>query len=201
MEQRRAWLMRGIIGASLAALVLSLSAWWVSYGKNLHYIAEVTARGASDLHLTAGSPPAARVRGRLERLGETALTADDLQRLAEGLHVRLFAPGETILRQGDAGESFFVIHRGHVSVHVGTDGAQQEVARLGAGQFFGEMSLMTGDRRSATVRAREPRVVESPLWKERVRERLQRYGVREGPATWRLRENAVTTTAEVLDEA
>ena len=51
------------------------------------------------------------------------------------------------------------------------------------------------------VRAREPRVVESPLWKERVRERLQRYGLRVGPATWRLREAAAATGGVgVLDE-
>jgi len=103
----------------------------------------------------------ARERSVAERL--TALAAvdfldplqeEDRKRLAEQLRVRRFAPGETILRQGDPGASFFLIHRGDVSIHVtDPDGDSHEVARLGAGQFFGEMSLMTGDPRAATVRA------------------------------------------------
>ncbi len=98
------------------------------------------------------------VSERLTALGAVdfldPLQEDDRKRLAEQLRVRRYAPGETILRQGNPGESFFLIHRGDVSVHVtGPDGDSNEVARLGAGQFFGEMSLMTGDLRAATVRA------------------------------------------------
>lgn len=82
------------------------------------------------------------------------LLEQDRRRLAEQLRVRRFAPGETILRQGDDGQSFFLIREGKVSVHVtGPDAAVNEVARLRSGQFFGEMSLMTGDPRAATVRA------------------------------------------------
>jgi twitching motility protein PilT len=44
-------------------------------------LADVAARGASDLHLTAGSPPAARVRGSLQRLGDAPLSGEELQRL------------------------------------------------------------------------------------------------------------------------
>jgi small-conductance mechanosensitive channel/CRP-like cAMP-binding protein len=112
----------------------------------------------------------ARERSVAERLGALGavdfldpLLEQDRRRLAEQLRVRPFAPGETILRQGDEGQSFFLIREGEVSVHVaGPDtpsgavmhpGASNEVARLKAGQFFGEMSLMTGDPRAATVRA------------------------------------------------
>lgn len=60
---------------------------------------------------------------------------------------RLFTAGEEIVRQGDAGQELFVLVKGSVAVQV--DG--QEVARLGPGGFFGEMSLLTGEPRSATV--------------------------------------------------
>jgi CRP-like cAMP-binding protein len=60
---------------------------------------------------------------------------------------RLFTAGEEIVRQGDAGQELFVVVKGEVAVQV--DG--NEVARLGPGGFFGEMSLLTGEPRSATV--------------------------------------------------
>ena len=51
--------------------------------------------------------------------------------------------------EGEAGDSMFVLARGEASVTLAqTDGT---VATLGAGAFFGEMSLLTGDARSATV--------------------------------------------------
>ncbi|HET7436530.1 MAG TPA: mechanosensitive ion channel family protein [Thermoanaerobaculia bacterium] len=69
------------------------------------------------------------------------------EQLAGAARVHLFARGETILRHGAAGDSMFVLHDGHVSVRV----ADREVARLGAGAVFGEMALLTGERRTADV--------------------------------------------------
>ena len=66
---------------------------------------------------------------------------------------RLFGAGQTVVRQGQAGESMFVVCRGRVRVIVGESGA--EVATIGPGGYFGEMSLLTGDARSATVAAME----------------------------------------------
>jgi small-conductance mechanosensitive channel/CRP-like cAMP-binding protein len=63
----------------------------------------------------------------------------------------LYGAGEVIAREGEAGTSMFVLRRGEAIVTVA--GAEGEVARLHAGAFFGEMSLLTGDRRSATVTA------------------------------------------------
>ena len=61
----------------------------------------------------------------------------------------VFAKGEAIVRQGQPGHSLFVMKRGDASVMLaGTDG---EVARLRAGDVFGEMSLLTGEARTATV--------------------------------------------------
>jgi len=63
----------------------------------------------------------------------------------------VYAAGETVVRQGDEGGSLFVIRRGDVSVRLA--GAEGRVARLHGGDFFGEMSLLTGEKRNATVAA------------------------------------------------
>lgn len=77
--------------------------------------------------------------------------------LLSGLvHSRRYAAGEFILRRGDQGTDAFLVEHGAVAVVVeqGT-GQYTEVARLGPGKFFGEMSLLTGATRTATVRAVE----------------------------------------------
>jgi small-conductance mechanosensitive channel/CRP-like cAMP-binding protein len=77
-----------------------------------------------------------------------------LERLAERSLTCHFAPGEIVLRQGDVGHELFILQEGEVSVVVGRPGGSTaEVARLGPGKFIGEMSLMTGEPRSATVQA------------------------------------------------
>jgi CRP-like cAMP-binding protein len=78
-----------------------------------------------------------------------ALGEEGRQLLVTGSHETLFATGETIVRQGAPGASMFVIHSGEVRVTIEPGG--HEVARLGPGSFFGEMSLLTGDPRTANV--------------------------------------------------
>ncbi len=80
-----------------------------------------------------------------------ALSDDQRTQLARGAQLALFADGEIIVREGDRDASLFVVMRGDAAVSLaGTDG---EVARLHAGDFFGEMSLLTGEPRTATVSA------------------------------------------------
>ena len=71
--------------------------------------------------------------------------------LAVGAAEHTYGDGETIVSEGAPGASMFVVCRGRVAV---TIGAGQEVARIETGGFFGEMSLLTGEPRSATVSAR-----------------------------------------------
>lgn len=81
-----------------------------------------------------------------------ALNDEELARLAPRLKHLSFAPGEVILRQGDDGESMFLILQGKAGVLLTNEaGLSQQVAMLQAGDFFGEMSLLTGEKRSATV--------------------------------------------------
>ena len=71
--------------------------------------------------------------------------------LAKASQHHLFAGGESVVRQGAAGDSMFVVLKGRVRVVLEPSG--QEVAMIPAGGFFGEMSMLTGDPRSATVKA------------------------------------------------
>jgi CRP-like cAMP-binding protein len=75
------------------------------------------------------------------------------KKLAASIAVRVFAPGEVVVRQGDESNELFVIDKGEVVVELSSKSRTFPVAKLGAGKFFGEMSLMTGEPRRATVRA------------------------------------------------
>jgi len=83
------------------------------------------------------------------------LTAAERDNLAAGLRRAAYGRGEEIIRQGEQGDSLFVILRGRVEVRVASEGQEEVVDTLGAGSFFGEMCLLTGAPRSATVRAVE----------------------------------------------
>ncbi len=81
-----------------------------------------------------------------------------VRRLAAASQRRLFDAGETLVEENAAGRSLFVLERGSVRVlkaDPALGGKQVELAVLGEGAFFGEMSLLTGEPRSATVVARE----------------------------------------------
>jgi potassium efflux system protein len=56
-----------------------------------------------------------------------------------------------VTREGDKDDGMYILVEGEASVRIGTGPEEREVARLGAGQFFGEMSLMTGEARTASV--------------------------------------------------
>jgi len=103
---------------------------------------------------------AQRVAAILEVLDEvevlSPLSAEEKRQLAEGMRVHRYALGEHIVHQGEEGDCFFVLTSGRVEVSATDEGGFSTVlAQLGEGDFFGEMSLLTGERRSATVRALE----------------------------------------------
>ena len=84
------------------------------------------------------------------------LSAGELDRLAAKLSLKTFPRGAVIVRQGDLGASMFVLVDGKVTVTVHLRAGEQRVATLGPGNIVGEMSLLTGARRSATVTATRP---------------------------------------------
>ena len=86
-----------------------------------------------------------------DSLREIPLFADvsnrDLKRLAGSMHEKSFAPGEAVVSEGDGGIGFFVILDG--SARVSQRG--EDRGSLGSGDYFGEMALIDGDDRSATI--------------------------------------------------
>lgn len=83
------------------------------------------------------------------------LSEDEIQKLAKASKSRVFAPGETIVRRGAEGNSMFIIVRGAVNVRIPDKEGQRTINHLQTNDFFGEMSLLTGEPRSATVIAEE----------------------------------------------
>src|SRR3954447_17222736 len=96
-----------------------------------------------------------RVRVVLDAMPVLALLPDELRTLV----VESFAPvsyvfGEPIIRQGEAGDAFYVIERGRARVVVaGADGTEIPLDRFGPGDSFGETALLDDVPRTATVRA------------------------------------------------
>ncbi len=88
------------------------------------------------------------------------LTPVDAVAVTEMLHPHTVPAGEVIIRQGDPGDSLFLIARGVIRICRDEDesGSAQEVelATLMAGDYFGEMALLTGEPRTATCRAVSP---------------------------------------------
>jgi small-conductance mechanosensitive channel/CRP-like cAMP-binding protein len=77
----------------------------------------------------------------------------DREVLTAGMRRVSFAAGERIIEQGDPGDSLYLLRSGEIAVHLTLDGAGREVARVKPGDFFGEMSLVTGEPRQASCTA------------------------------------------------
>ena len=86
--------------------------------------------------------------------------------------IKRFAPGETIVRQGEIGDEMYVIIQGAVDVFAGRGRERRHRDRHGAVDVFGEMGLVRHHERSADVVAAEP--VEVLAVDERFLERIQR---------------------------
>jgi small-conductance mechanosensitive channel/CRP-like cAMP-binding protein len=79
------------------------------------------------------------------------LDEDQLSKLLMHARLQRFGRGEKVIEQGATGQSMFVLLHGEAQVLVGANGEQTQVATLRTGDYCGEMSLLTGEPRSATV--------------------------------------------------
>jgi CRP-like cAMP-binding protein len=79
------------------------------------------------------------------------LPPDQLESVVNESRVQLFAPSERLIEQGAQGASLFALVHGQVEVHLRHDGISKVVAKLGPGDCVGEMSLLAGEPRTASV--------------------------------------------------
>lgn len=89
---------------------------------------------------------------RKPKLLET-LNDEQIAKLADAMEVKVYKSGKDIIRQGDEGKEFFIVQSGEcvVTMRTGTD--VQEHARFKEGELFGELALVTGKPRAASVTA------------------------------------------------
>ncbi|HMF19853.1 MAG TPA: ATP-binding cassette domain-containing protein [Gemmataceae bacterium] len=83
------------------------------------------------------------------------LTPAALTKVADKMKRETFEQGTVIIRQGEEGDKFYLIRRGSVDVIIDEGQPSQEMLILKEGDFFGEIALITGQPRTATVRAKE----------------------------------------------
>ena len=104
-------------------------------------------------------PPEEVFNTTAERLNNLSIFAplsdEEIEKLANASKSRIYAPGESIVRRGEEGHSMYVIIRGGVKVQIPENDYQKTIGTLRENDFFGEMSLLTGEPRTATVIATE----------------------------------------------
>jgi CRP-like cAMP-binding protein len=81
------------------------------------------------------------------------LSRKDLSRLGRAVVERKYKKGETIVREGEQAVAFFIISKGKVEVLRGSGQKQTKIADIGSGSYFGEMALLDGLPRDATIKA------------------------------------------------
>lgn len=111
----------------------------------MHHVTEETLQAEAE----ARRARVFRYLRRVEVLD--ALSEDEMRDLASRARVEQYFRGETVIRQGTAGDSLYIIDNGLVEVLVSHDGRSEGLAQLGPRSFFGEMALLTGEERTATV--------------------------------------------------
>jgi CRP/FNR family cyclic AMP-dependent transcriptional regulator len=84
------------------------------------------------------------------------LTAEELDRIAKLIFIRFYRAGRTLFFEGTPGEVMYLIHSGKVGIYkTGRDRDEFLLATIGPGSYFGEMSLLDSQPRSATARILE----------------------------------------------
>jgi cGMP-dependent protein kinase 2 len=111
------------------------------------------------LKLIATAPAAARAVARISierqvlQMFGSGLTKDDISELVAGAEVLTKRAGEIVLAEGDEGTDIYIIRRGSMIVEKLVGGKPVFLSYLPAGSYVGEMALIDGGRRTATVKA------------------------------------------------
>jgi CRP-like cAMP-binding protein len=113
----------------------------------------------SNGHSETAEPQNARsLMGELRRLYINALSDDELALLASAIQSRQFGKGEVLMHEGDEGNSFYILRKGKVEIFAHGKGGEptkhlRDLDESAKDNFIGEIALLTGARRNATVRA------------------------------------------------
>ena len=99
------------------------------------------------------SHPASRAKVLAKATLFAGVSPEVLQLVAEGVRLARFSEGDHLIEQGSSGSDMYLLLEGAVDVLVDVDGKDVLVAHMQAGDYFGEMSLLTGEPRTATIRA------------------------------------------------
>lgn len=86
----------------------------------------------------------------------SSLSERQLALLAGVLHAVTFETNERIIRQGDVGDTFYIVEEGHVTCRMDDRNEPTEIASFGPGDYFGEMALLSDMPRNASVYAKGP---------------------------------------------
>jgi len=150
------WLDNYVIQHDTDALIRQ-RIWYVFQRENIDF-----AYPTRTIHVEAkpeDAPPDEVINNIAERLNRvsifTPLDDEEIERLANATTTRVYAPGEAIVRTGQVGNSMFVIVRGSVKIQIAEQDYLKTLNTLGENDFFGEMSLLTGQPRAANVIAVE----------------------------------------------
>ncbi len=81
----------------------------------------------------------------------TSLSGADIENIRRSATIKQIGKDELVFAQGDAGDCFYIIDHGSVSVFCEDQGRKKQLCILNSGDFFGEMALLNRDRRSASV--------------------------------------------------
>ncbi len=86
----------------------------------------------------------------------STLSPEELERVAQVVVPRRFGAGEVVFKEGDEGSTCYVVRSGRMrAVRANPDGRTITLAHFGPGDIFGEMAMLDGERRSATVESVE----------------------------------------------
>lgn len=132
--------------------------------RNLYVSGISVSKKKYDITYLKGEPTSERndVEFLLRHSVFDSLTAQEIEKLSEKSIRRLYLQGETVINYGDDGDSLFLLLEGTLSVHIPKQhepGEFIEVAEIISGEFFGEMSMLTGATRSATIYAEVDSIV------------------------------------------
>jgi CRP-like cAMP-binding protein len=114
--------------------------------KTLQHAAEQALRAALDLSVFVGYQEQYHPLAFLSELGRESFIA-----VARSLTILRLTDGELVMRQGESGDSLYLVAGGELRVFVQTPDGPQDVAHLFENTLFGEMSLITGQPRTASV--------------------------------------------------